>query len=212
MAFCLTILLSVGVFAQTDSDEYNKSEFFVGYSNQQVGNRNRRTFNGFEASYVRNVNRYFGVKGDFSAAYQNANTNFFVVADKIVAGNSTTTTLATVNGDFKSSVYNFLGGVQVKDNSSQARLKPFGHALVGAAHTRSKTKNVECVSVCSNLTLDTRDFSSSDTGFAGAFGGGLDVKINDRIDFRAIQVDYNPVYAGSRLNNNFRFGIGLVFK
>src|SRR5687767_15484025 len=33
--------------------------------------------------------------------------------------------------------------------------------------------------------------SDSETGFSGVFGGGLDIRINDRVDFRAIQIDLN---------------------
>ena len=46
-AFCLTIALSVGVFAQTTTDEYNKNEFFVGYSKQQVDRGDYTTHHGF---------------------------------------------------------------------------------------------------------------------------------------------------------------------
>ncbi len=201
MAFCLTILLSVGVFSQTNDDEYKKNEFYVGYSNQQVGNNFRRSLNGFEVSYVRNVSRYFGIKGDFSAAYRNVDFDT-PITDPL------TGTSSTVRVEIKSSLYNFLGGVQIKDNASKARFKPFAHALVGVAHNRNKS-DVTCLSNCTNLAADR---SSSDTGFGGAFGGGLDIKINDKIDFRAIQVDYNPVYTNSRVDNNFRFGIGFVFK
>ncbi len=205
-------LLSIGVVAQTSDDEYNKNEFYVGYSNQQVRIPNRG-FNGFEASYVRNVSRYFGVKGDFSAAYQNRNFSFPIVAgEPIVVENNTETTHATFNGDFNSSKYNLLGGVQIKDNASKARFKLFAHALAGVGHSRSKIKKIGCVSNCSSVTFNTENSNFSNTGLSGAFGGGLDIKINEKIDFRAIQADYNPIYSGSRVNNSFRFGIGLVFK
>jgi hypothetical protein len=35
-ALCLSIVLCAAVFAQTTGDEYKKSEFYVGYSNQRV--------------------------------------------------------------------------------------------------------------------------------------------------------------------------------
>ena len=130
----------------------------------------------------------------------------------LAASNMSDEATADVNIDNNSSVYNFLGGIQIKDNASKRRIKPFAHALIGAVHNRSKTENITCISNCSNFNSNTRDFSSSDTGFGGAFGGGLDIKINDRIDFRAVQFDYNPVYSRSRVDNNFRFGIGFVFK
>ena len=210
MAFCLVTILSVGVFAQTGDGEYNKNEFYVGYSNQQISREinidSRGSLNGIEASYVRNFHRYFGIKGDFSAAYQKGNTNGLVVTY------DPTVNLAQVNYDFNSSAFNFLGGVQVKNNASRGRYKPFAHALVGATHRRLKTKNLGCVSNCPSNTINIPDFKSSNTGFAGAFGGGLDIKINDRIDFRAVQVDYNPIFTGSRVNNGFRFGVGIVFK
>src|SRR5687768_16624361 len=120
-------------------DDYKKVEFFVGYSNGQVdtgvdsGNsavdffRDRENFNGVTVSGVYNVSRYFGIKGDVSATYNN---NSF---DEEVGG-------ARVAFKNNNSLYNFLGGVQVKDNSKECVFKPFGHVLVGAAHARSKFK------------------------------------------------------------------------
>lgn len=209
-AFCLTIISSVFAFAQT-TDEYKKAEFFVGYSNNQVDTgadsgdsvrdffNDRSSFNGFNVSGVANVTRYVGIKGDVSGTYRN---------DRFSVPVTTGTTTQNVGFKLNSSLYNFLGGVQVKDNASSARLKPFGYALVGAGHGRVKVKDVTCPT-----GIDCSDFTSdSETGLAGAFGGGLDIKINDRVDFRAIKVDYNPIKFDSGTQHNVRFGIGFVFK
>src|ERR671921_154077 len=124
MAFCLTVIASVSAFAQATSD-YKKAEFYVGYSNNQVdtgansdtGNAardffdDRLGFNGFEVSAVGNVSRYVGIKGDISGAYRNKS-----FSDTVTTGTTTT----TVNFDTKNSVYNFLGGIQIKDNSSES--------------------------------------------------------------------------------------------
>jgi hypothetical protein len=39
----------------------------------------------------------------------------------------------TCGADVKTTRYNFLGGVQVKDNSSEATFKPFAHLRFGIA-------------------------------------------------------------------------------
>lgn len=203
-AFCLTIISSVFAFAQTD---YKKSEFFVGFSNGQVDSgansengldeffEDRESFNGFNASAVVNVNRYIGIKGDVSGTYRNDNFSFGT---------------GTSNVSFKanSSLYNFLGGVQVKDNVMTGRLKPFAYALVGAGHGRVKINNVTCP-----LAVDCSDLvGGSETGLAGAFGGGLDIRVNDKIDFRVVKIDYNPIKFDSGTQHNIRLGIGIVFK
>jgi c-di-GMP-binding flagellar brake protein YcgR len=84
--------------------------------------------------------------------------------------------------------------------------------LVGVGHVGTNVRDVNCtgsvaVTTCSSLTDDF-----SDTGIAGAFGGGLDVKVNDRINIRAIQVDYNPIRIDGQTGHNFRFGVGVVSK
>lgn len=195
MALCLTIVTGVCAFAQI-TDDYNKNEFYVGYSNQQADQGNYRNFNGVEGSYVRNVSRYFGIKGDFSAAYRKDSFTF----ENVFPPNT-----GTVRATEKSSLYNFLGGIQVKDNASKNRLKPFGHALVGAGHYRSKFETST-----NNSGLSNNGFAQ--TGVAVAVGGGLDIKLNDRFDLRAIQADYNPIRVNGYWNNNFRFGIGIVIK
>jgi opacity protein-like surface antigen len=209
-AFCLTIMTSVFAFAQTTTD-YKKSEFFVGYSNNQVDTgansedgieeffEDRRSFHGFNVSGVANVSRYFGIKGDVSGTYRN---------DRFTIPVTTGTTTQNVNFKLNSSLYNFLGGVQVKDNASTGRVKPFAYALVGAGHGRVKVKDVTCPT-----GVDCSDFTSdSETGLAGAFGGGLDIRVNDRVDFRAIKVDYNPIRFDGGTQHNVRIGIGVVFK
>lgn len=216
LALCLTIFTSVFAFAQTTttiSDEYKKAEFYVGFSNNQVDtgidreDRNeireffneRESFNGINVSGVANVTRYVGIKGDFSATYRNDEFSVPVVVG---------TTTQNVGFKLNSQLYNVLGGAQFKDNASTARIKPFGYALAGVGIGRVKVKSLTCPT-----GVDCSDFTSdSEKGFAMAFGGGLDIKINDRIDFRAIKADYNPIRFDSGTQHNFRVGIGFVFK
>jgi hypothetical protein len=205
-AICLSVVLNVSVFAQSDSDDdYNKNEYYVGYSNQQVSSGNRSTFHGFEGSYTRNLSRYFGIRGTVSGAY-NRRTLLGTLTDP-------TTGAYSFQQDNNRSVYNFLGGVQIKDNASKARFKPFAFALGGVAVNRSQFKNLACTSSNCPATIPVfPNATFTSTNFSAAFGGGLDIKINDKIDFRAIQVDYNPVFNGGSVRNNFRFGVGIVFK
>lgn len=202
-SLCVILALCAAVCAQTDSqDEYKKNEFYVGYSNQRIELSGRRATNGIEVSATRNFNRYFGIKADVSAAFRSSSSTYQL-------SNGTTTNNVTT--EVNNSVYNFLAGVQVKDNATNARFKPFAHALVGVAHTRDRFATFCAEGNCTVQPI-TGTFKNNDTGFGGAFGGGLDIKVNDRIDFRAIQIDYNPIYTRSSFDNNLRIGVGIVFK
>jgi hypothetical protein len=55
------------------------------------------------------------------------------------------------------------------------------------------------------------DSSESQTGLAGAFGGGLDFRVSDRVDIGAFQLDYKPTRIDGSTLHNFRFGAGIVF-
>jgi opacity protein-like surface antigen len=191
-------------------DDYKKVEFFAGYSNGQVdtgvdsGNsavdffRDRENFNGVNVSGVYNFSRYLGVKGDVSATFNN---NTF----------SGETGGAVVSFKNNNSLYNFLGGIQVKDNANEGVFKPFGHVLVGVAHARAKFKDYTCTpttGVCP--TVIAPDSTFSDTGFAAAVGGGIDFRVNNRFQIRAIQIDWNPVRSQGT-QNNLRLGAGIVF-
>ena len=194
-------------FAQT-TDDYHKFEFFGGFSHNRVDTGiddndpqlddifdEREGFNGFNAAVTGNVTRYVGLKFDFSGHYQKR--TFPVVG--------------TATVDVDSSLYNVLGGIQLKDNSTETKFKPFAHALVGGAHAKVEGtfSNNVCIAVFPSPCPS--DFDESDTGFAGAFGGGLDIRVSDRVDVRAIQFDYNPtrLFDGPT-QHNFRIGVGIV--
>lgn len=202
------IVMSFGFsFAQSGTD-YKKAEVFVGYSNSQVDSgpeasifftgfiKKREPYHGVNTSAVYNVSRYFGLKADFSAAYNSRNFAFQVPPNGALAF------------DTKNSLYNALGGIQIKDNSTEKRWKPFAHALIGAGHGRTTVKNLTCPTGISCAGI----VSGSETGLAGAFGGGLDITLTNHIDLRAFQVDYNPIKFDGGVQQNVRFGIGFVFK
>jgi opacity protein-like surface antigen len=202
-------ILACASVSLAQSTDYNKVEFYGGYSHARVDTgiddsdldddgfgdffRDRRGYNGFDTSITGNLTRYFGLKANFTAHFK---------SDSISDSGITVNT--------RERLYNFLGGVQIKDNSKEARFKPFAHALAGAAH--------QSVRFSSPLVTDT--FDVDDTSFALKIGGGIDVRVHPRVDLRLVEVNYNPVFSGDqtidgvtfsgKTQHNFTIGAGIV--
>lgn len=166
------------------SDDYHQNEFFAGYSlNRFVENGSASgNANGFNAAYVYNFNRYIGAKADFSGHFRRDSTTFLG------------TTFSS-----RSDVYRYMGGVQIKDNNKDTKVKPFAHALVGGGSLRFSSSS------------GSFNSSSTRTNFALAVGGGLDIKATDRISVRVAQVDYAPIFNTGGIINAVRFSAGIVF-
>src|SRR4051812_26371827 len=218
--FC-TLFLTIaaaGYAAGQNTTDYKKTEFYVGYSNGQVDNGggtsagalsaifgDRQTFHGFEGSGVYNFTRYVGVKADVSGTYKSI--DFSTTFTDPVSGTGTTFT-----GSNNYALYNVLGGIQIKDNSTDKKVKPFAHAMAGIAHFRTSVKDFACTPAANCGQINFANQTFTDTEAAGAFGGGLDARLNDRFDLRVIQLDYNPIWTADGTSHNFRFGFGLLIK
>lgn len=74
---------------------------------------------------------------------------------------------------------------------------PFAHVLVGVAHT--------------NVTVTPVGPTASDTSFAVAAGGGLDINLGKKAAVRLLQVDYFGTKALGAKTNSLRVGAGVVF-
>lgn len=214
----LLILCAVPTLAQ--GTDYNKYEFYVGYSHNRVdvgavediGDEDpdfddlndifneRQGFHGFNASITGNLTRYVGLKFDYSYHQKS-------IGNEI---DNTTARLQT-----------FVGGIQIKDNSKATRIKPFAHAMIGFSRYAIDL---------TELDDDIEDFD--DAGFSAVIGGGLDVRVHPRVDLRVIQFDWNPTrfdfrdfgarFGGplvlaptgidfTRTLHNFRIGFGAAF-
>lgn len=179
-------------------DDYRKLEFFGGYSALYFDNlggdtsspavndllNEKNTLRGFNLALTYNLHKYFGVKGDYSLHLREDNFSR-------PAG----------SGTIDTTVQNFLGGIQVKNNMDDGpRFKPFGHALFGVANQKLDVDSPQLGTV-----LGVSDFHVNETSFSMAFGGGIDIKLTDRIDIRAVQVDWNIIKRGDQ-----QLGIVLV--
>src|SRR5918993_491241 len=198
LATLLVACFAPAAFAQS-ADDYNKYDIYAGYSHNRVdvgiddGDTDpddifdeREGFHGFEAAVKGNVSRYVGLKGAYT--YHRRSFDFSDGIDDF---------------DVDATAHTFLGGVEFKDNSKETKVKPFAHILAGVTNARFDVDVAD---------TDIDDFEDSETGFAGAFGGGFDIRINDRVDFRAIQYDYAPTRLGGEVQHNFRIGVGVVFR
>lgn len=206
--------LSCPIFAQ--QDEYNKGEIFAGYSNTFYLNDNPDgplgdvTTRGVNFSGVYNVRRYIGIKADVTATFSGTESVRFVPGFD-------NPTMAEVSYSRREVVNYFTAGVQIKDNAIETRWKPFGHAMVGVGQARYRTTNISCTTP-SNCAPIWIPLDETTTGFALVLGGGLDIKVNRRIDIRAVQVDVAGIFANSDQpgfrdgRGDLRFSTGVVFK
>jgi hypothetical protein len=206
----MMVVASASICMAQSTDDYKKFEIFAGYSHNRVDTgigdddpslrdiiNEREGFNGFNASATGNVSRYFGLKFDVSGHFKKQTIPFASVPGAAI--------------EVDSRLFNFLGGIQLKDNSTESTFKPFAHALVGAAHGRNSVtvNNLACIAIAPSPCPG--NFTDSETGFGGAFGGGIDIRAGSRIDIRVIQFDYNPTRLFDQTQHNFRIGVGLVF-
>ena len=139
----------------------------------------RRGFNGFDLSATYNFHKYVGVKGNFSGHFN---------SETFLDGAQTETS--------RSRIYNFLAGIQIKDNRKEGRaVKPFAHALFGAARV-----NLQSIHSTPPAPPPFNSFTTSgkDTSFAMKLGGGLDIKAGEHFDIRVIEINYNPIFGGER--------------
>src|SRR6185369_11118690 len=213
LPFCTALLLGsafVGWAQSPTPNEYPKVEVFVGYS--ALGETGSRAISfgpnasvsgdyegqGFETSIIRNFSKHLGIKGDFSAHFNNESDSGPITA--------CTPVCATIIQDFqlKTRVYNFLAGPEFKARNS-TRFTPFVHALGGVAHTSATFTTPGPTNI---LFL-----RKNDTSFAMALGGGLDIRASKRVSFRAL-MDYNPVFVNDSTTGTrdfFRFYFGVLF-
>ena len=225
LATLVTVIL---VFATTTwaQDDYKRFEFFGGYSALFVDNLagdtgspriddvlgEKQTLRGFNLAAGWNFHKYVGAKFDYSLHLREDNFNR-------PAGSGTVDT----------TIQNFLGGIQVKNNSEDGpTFKPFGHALFGVAVQKLDVDSPNLPAV-----FGISDFHTNETSFSMAFGGGLDIKLNHRFDLRVVQIDWNiinrgdqqtgivlaptpfqtvgtPLFIPGTRQDNLRLGVGIV--
>ncbi|NLT31819.1 MAG: porin family protein [Acidobacteria bacterium] len=87
--------------------------------------------------------------------------------------------------------HNFLFGPRYKIRTE--KVTPFLHALFGINHVNPEEMDL----IQNNLAM--------------AFGGGVDVKVNDKVSVRAIQLDYLTTRTDFGWTDNLRFSTGVVF-
>jgi opacity protein-like surface antigen len=94
--------------------------------------------------------------------------------------------------------YSFMFGPVISSRvEGSPGFTPFLHGLVGV----------------NRISTSAAGVSGSDSAFAMAFGGGLDVKAARRVSARLIQVDYLFTKHGTAMHqNNIRVSAGVVFQ
>jgi len=138
LATVATFLFAVSGLSQSN-DDFHRWELFIGYSqfhqlavpvrileptaDGHVSSPGLKKSNighqGMEVSATGNLQRYFGLKVDFSGYADKQHTLFEVRPNTVD------------NVALSSSLYKFFGGIQLKDNSKGKRVKPMVHLLFG---------------------------------------------------------------------------------
>lgn len=198
----IALICAPAAFAQ-DRD-YSYYEFYVGYAHERANNnadrfdRNgnarfngnrvdfaseRVGYNGFTAEFNQNVTRHIGIVTSFTGTFDN--TSYV-----------DTQTGRTFNARVQR--YDLMAGPRY--NWRTEGVTPFVHALFGVSHMRARFDDL--------LTPRVK----SDTAFAMAFGGGLDVHAGEHIDVRAIQIDYLPTFFNGKRQDNIRASAGIKIK
>jgi hypothetical protein len=191
---CLVLLSASAAFAQ--ANDYPKWDFTAAFTLNNFETpppTTRHNFKGFTAAIGGNFRRWAAVEGDLT------------YTRGTVAGVSRSLFTYLVGPRFTKRITPGSGSSTTRHNHpepdvtkpSKFAYEPFVHALIGGGHLNG--------------------FSGSTNGWAGKFGGGVDIVAGKHIAIRVIQIDYYRYHGHlpiglpkQRLDNvAFTFGIRI---
>jgi opacity protein-like surface antigen len=185
LVLVLFLLLPVLGFGQ-DTREW---EFFAGYSLQH--SHVREYFKSTPSIYsVKNLQE--NLNGWNVSVTENLNKWFGGTFD--ASGHYKTPVLSGSSN--REQMHTFMYGPRISLHT--AHIVPFGHALFGAA--------------ISSVKVQPTGPHASETSFAVAAGGGVDLNLSDSVAVRLIQADYLHADALGSSQNNYRAAAGIVFR
>jgi opacity protein-like surface antigen len=177
------------------AQDYPKAEIFGGYNyaSSDVTGPGRTNLNGWNGAATANINRWFGIKADFSGLYGSKSVGNILGAPCPPFCNAV---------NVHTHIHSFLFGPQLSYRMD--KFTPFAHALFGVGHTS--------VSIAVPVTgLPGLNFGLSDTNFAMALGGGVDYNFRHRLAWRA-GADYLQTRSFGSTPSNFRVSTGIVYR
>lgn len=176
-------------------------EIFGGYSLIHAGEVEEydvcaQTLHGFIAAVEGNVHPNFGIVGEFGF-YQNTDSG------------TETDEFYEYGWEEKYRHIPFLFGPRVSYRGDNVRL--FAHYLLGAVRS-----SVDWYYWEEGEGMYEDSGTESDTSFAQAVGGGIDISLNDTVSIRPAQVDWISIKATyediSEWMNAFRYSGGIIIK
>lgn len=163
------------------------------------------SFNGGGGQFKFNVTPDIGIAMDLQG-YNSNTTTFNIPANASFPGGA--------HGSVSGNLFTYLFGPVIKFQAAP-RFHPYVDLLFGAAHSSvyGNAYKTLCQPVAGGCSIHS---SPNGNGFAMSFGGGFDIPINERIDFRVGQFDYLYTRFTNIFNdagqNNFRYVTGLNIK
>lgn len=182
--FLAAIVLATSISASAQND-YPKAEVWGTYSLfvADIDVLDNETLHGYGLGIQGNLNKYFGLVGEFTSSHGASGPVTFQVPGAIV-----------LIPELDTRVNTFLFGPRLSYRTKPVTV--FGHVLLGGANSKLQDEK------------GTSGFDESNTEFAWAIGGGIDVNIGKRFAIRAAQFDYVPIH--SDVNSRFVPGTGTV--
>jgi outer membrane protein OmpA-like peptidoglycan-associated protein len=178
-----------------------KVELFLGYSYLRAvptsaGGNRLMWLNGGTASIAYNINRYLGIVADVGG-FTNSQVRFTDAYGSTIDVDNQNVALLT-----------YLFGPRLSFRG-HSRITPFAQALFGGVHANQVTI-ANCTFSCTLLP--------SESTFAMAAGGGLDIRIHRHFAVRVVQAEYvmtrftDFVTGDTGRQNDIRLSSGIVFR
>ena len=204
----IVLLFGTAAFAQ----DYPRIEIPMYYSYMRFNPENSNivssfSMNGGGGGITVYLNHFLGIAGEFNGYGSTTQTFHFPAT-----ANSPCPAGCTVTGSGDLFTYN--GGLVLKHHG--LRWEPFVESLFGGAHSNTYNNLFHaCVNPGGPCT--TTAHTPSNNAFDFVIGGGLDIRMNQHLSLRPVQVDFvltrfgNDFTKGNNNQSNLRYNGGIVF-